>query len=702
MLILLVVLSGALLATAIFQRDRALEQAYQDAQERAKLYTGTVLRSSLAGADLTAPLEGEDRRALLAEVQGFVVLTDAAVARVRVWSLDGTLLFSTDPSDSPGESVEDPVVGIAADGEVRSRLTVEELSPSIVEAQTEATPLFQTFAPVRGQDATEVVGVAEVEQFASELEARADDPWWTVQMAASAVTASLALLALVAVVHGMRRPRVAQAAEADERPRRWRRRKDTGLEGDAVALRDRLDRATARAREAEEAAQSFAGQLQQVSSRLEAIEQQSPDERVKELKEALRRSEAERALLRSGRPETVLEAEVRELRRELREAQSLAKAAEALVAGGGDVSAVREQLSTAARQVEEAVHRAKLADARADAAEDRARSAGDMATAAEQRIDLFETKLHEIAASGIAAAEGGASSETQRLLAEARARADDMERRAREAEARLAATSTDGPSEEVLRALEDRIRAAEARSTQTHAMVRAFEEEQAEGSSVLRHRLGLTKAGRKQAAAPSLEPGSEPDVDLRSAIARSLRAPLTRATGLTLTLQNLVDSGEGKNLVRQLSASLRRLDRVAADLHEIHRIADGTLPLDRRRVDLAALVTTTVEEADRLEDRLVRVDADTVHARVDPARARQIVEGMLDAARERTRSGAAMVVRVRDLDAGARVSVEDDNRTPAALGPEMTLAIRLAELHGTEIVPDGSSFRVLFQKDERL
>jgi signal transduction histidine kinase len=116
---------------------------------------------------------------------------------------------------------------------------------------------------------------------------------------------------------------------------------------------------------------------------------------------------------------------------------------------------------------------------------------------------------------------------------------------------------------------------------------------------------------------------------------------------------------------------------------------------------MAALLTATLEDATFLEDRLVRLEAGTVHARVDPVRARQIVEGMLDAARERTRSGAAIVVRVRETDAGVRVSVEDDNRVPTAISPEMSLAVRLAELHGTEITVEGSSFRVVFPKDDR-
>jgi hypothetical protein len=695
-LILLVVLAGALLALSIVQRDRALEKEYEDAQGRAELYAATIFRSTLGPLDVATPLEGNRRDSLFAEVKDFVLI-DPMVARVRLWSPDGTLLFSTDPADSPGETSQDPSIATAAGGAVQSRLAVEPITP--VEGDRRATPLFQTFAPLRVRGSANVVGAVEVEQYAAALETRADDPWWLVQASASGATVLLALLALIAVARGMRRPPTPRR-ERTKGDRPSRKRPEAGWDEGGSDLRDRLERETARAKEAEAAAQSFAASLQQVSNRLEAVEGQSSDERVAELKESLRRSEAERAMLRAGRPETLVEAEVRELRGKLRDSQALAKAAEVLVAGGGDLSAVQEQLSTAARQVEEAVERAKIAEGRADAAEDRARATADVATAAEQRIDMLEIKLQEIVANAVAA-DGAELIDVQRQLDEARQRADEMGRRAAEAESRLAvAGSLDGPGEELLQNLEERVVAAEARAVEAESRLRSFEEEAAEGGSRFRQRLGLTAAGRKLAAPAPVEQETLPDMDLRSAIARGLRGPLTRASGLTLSLQGTIASGEGKAALRQLSSSLRRVDQLAADLHQVHRIIDGSLSLNLRRTDLAALTADILDDPVTLEERLIRLDADTVHARVDPARARQIVEGMLDAARERTRAGAAIVVRVRDTDAGARVSVEDDNRIPATIGAEMSLAVRLAELHGTEITVDGSSYRVVFPKDE--
>lgn len=704
-LIVLVALAGALLALSILQRDRALEQQYEAAQERAELYAATVFRTALESGDVEGPLQGDRRQALLAEVQAFV-LPDPTVARVRLWDPEGTLLFSSDPAENPGDTSTDLAIRNASGGSVESRLAVEPLSPPPTEeGDREPTPLFQTFAPLRIRGSADVVGAVQIEQFASALEERADDPWWIVQAGATGVTVLLALLALISVARGMRRRAAPARSRAKEDGPAPRKRRGRGWDDDAdtAALRDRLERATARAKEAEEAAQSFASSLQQVSGRLETLERQPADERVEELKEALRRSEAERAMLRAGRPETLLEAEVRELRGQLRESQALAKASEALVAGGGDLTVVQEQLSTAARRVDEAVERAKIAEGRADAAEERARSTGDLATAAEQRIDLLETKLQEIAAAGVGTSESPELTELQRDLAEARQRADEMGQRALEAEDRLSvAGSLEGPAEELLQALEERVLAAEQRAAEAEARVRSFEEETAESGSAFRQRLGLTSAGRKTAPpAPAVEQETEPALDLRSAIARGLRGPLTRASGLTLSLQGTIDSSEGRAVLRQLSSSLRRLDQLAADLHDVQRIIDGSLPLNRKRTELSALMSATLDDAVTTEERLIRLDADTVHARVDPARARQIVEGMLDAARERTRAGAAIVVRVRDADAGARVTVEDDNRLPASIGPEMALAVRLAEMHGTEITVDGSSFRVTFPKDER-
>ncbi|MDQ4109163.1 MAG: hypothetical protein M3138_10215 [Actinomycetota bacterium] len=397
---------------------------------------------------------------------------------------------------------------------------------------------------------------------------------------------------------------VQAGASSGRQPRRKRR--GTGVDDvDVAELRERLERATARAREAEKVAKSFATRLEKVSTDLARVERESADER-------------------------------------------------------------------------------------------------DMATAAKKQIDLLDVKLQEIGAVAVEAAETPEIMELQGQLAEARRRADEMEERAVDAESRLsAAGSLHNPAAEVLQGLEERVVIVETRATEAEERVRSFEELAAEGGSGFRQRLAATAARKRGASTPPTARETKPEMDLRTAISRGMRGPLTRASGLALSLQGTIESVEGRATLRQLSSSLRRLNQLAADLKDAHRIIDGSLPLNLRRTDMAALMTATLEDATHLEDRLVRLDAVRVHALVDPVRVRQIVEGMLDAAGERTRSSASIVVRVHDTDAGVRLTVEDDNRSPTTLGSELSLAVRLAELHGTEITVDGSAFRVVFPRDAR-
>ena len=396
---------------------------------------------------------------------------------------------------------------------------------------------------------------------------------------------------------------VQAGAASGRQPRRKRR--GTGADDiDVAELQERLKRATARAREAQKVAKSFATRLQKVSTDLARVEHESADER-------------------------------------------------------------------------------------------------EMATAAKQQIDLLDVKFQEIGAVAVEPVETPEITDLQRQLAEARRRSDEMEERAIDAESRLSATASLQGTVEVLQGLEERVVTVETLATEAEERVRSFEELAAEGGSGLRLRLAATAARKRGASVPPAARESKPEMDLRTAISRGMRGPLTRASGLALSLQGTIESVEGKAALRQLSSSLRRLNQLASDLKDAHRIIDGSLPLNRRRTDMAALMTATLEDATHLEDRLVRLDAVRVHAHVDPVRVRQIVEGMLDAAGERTRSSASIVVRVHDTDAGVRVTVEDDNRSPTTLGSELSLAVRLAELHETEITVDGSAFRVVFPRDAR-
>lgn len=90
------------------------------------------------------------------------------------------------------------------------------------------------------------------------------------------------------------------------------------------------------------------------------------EERIAELEERLRRSEAERAMLRAGRPETVYEVRNRELQQELddavrrmREAEERSRTVQAKAAGvdQGVIAALEDRITSAERRAAEAERR---------------------------------------------------------------------------------------------------------------------------------------------------------------------------------------------------------------------------------------------------------------------------------------------------------------------------------------------------------
>ena len=94
------------LALAVTMGGRAVDDERAASQGRAVRYVDQVLAPRLESQDLVAPitgLEGPVRRS---------ILSDPRVSRVRIWSTDGKLLFSTDESDRPGSNagLNDPVL----------------------------------------------------------------------------------------------------------------------------------------------------------------------------------------------------------------------------------------------------------------------------------------------------------------------------------------------------------------------------------------------------------------------------------------------------------------------------------------------------------------------------------------------------------------------------------------------------------------
>lgn len=291
------------------------------------------------------------------------------------------------------------------------------------------------------------------------------------------------------------------------------------------------------------------------------------------------------------------------------------------------------------------------------------------------------------------------------------ARFEKAEARVAEAEAGLEAARAEARPEAgsggvepgVLALLEERLRAAERRAEEAEQRLDEppTPPEAAAGSeaSDLRSRLARTAARKKlgadeasiaahaasAVAASSGAPAVAGVAELQSAVASELRGPLNSILGLSLSLKGLVETSEGKDLVRQLGSNAKKLEQLVADLGDAKKIAEGKLKLDRRVSDLDALVSRVVHEASGIEHRDVSVAAENVAADVDPGRVQQMIEALLANAVERTTPGETIRVKLTASDEAATIAVEDDSPAAAEVGPDLVFAIRLAELHGGRI-----------------
>ncbi len=91
------------LAFAIMYGSDALERESANAQGRAVRYVEEELAPRLVGSDLDGPITGQSAVSLEAAVER-TILADERLTRVRIWSADGPLLFSTDQADTPGSN----------------------------------------------------------------------------------------------------------------------------------------------------------------------------------------------------------------------------------------------------------------------------------------------------------------------------------------------------------------------------------------------------------------------------------------------------------------------------------------------------------------------------------------------------------------------------------------------------------------------
>jgi signal transduction histidine kinase len=222
--------------------------------------------------------------------------------------------------------------------------------------------------------------------------------------------------------------------------------------------------------------------------------------------------------------------------------------------------------------------------------------------------------------------------------------------------------------------------------------------------------------------------GGDEWTTLKESVAAEVRRPLTSILGLALALKHTdAASPDGKDMIKQLATSARKLDRLVGQMMELDKIADGTLAPNRRRTNLEALVRRVIEESQDLAKRHVEVEAERVAIRVDPHLAEQMIDALLANAVKRTAPGNPVWVKVASDLGGVVIAVEDTgSELPPGLRSAMLAAAtdedpdgsrskptgatglslleRLAEIHGgrawvEERQGGGASFRVLLSDD---
>jgi hypothetical protein len=173
--------------------SRAVEEVRAVSEDRAVRYVNQVLEPRLEGVELTAPITGQAAGSLQELVAGSI-LTDERVARLRIWSTDGSLLFSTDRSDRPGSNaaLNDALLRAASRKGPIARSNYSDTGG----ANDPERSLLRTYAPLR------VNAVVEIDHTAEGTIAPAKYRWLRYQILAGA----LLILFLVMVALSLREP----------------------------------------------------------------------------------------------------------------------------------------------------------------------------------------------------------------------------------------------------------------------------------------------------------------------------------------------------------------------------------------------------------------------------------------------------------------------------------------------------------------
>jgi hypothetical protein len=359
-LLLLLVLVGSVVLSG-----SSVAGAEQDAQVRAESLSGSVVEEELTPDLLARDIGGTAYRDLTVRVQAGI-LSDDRFTVVRIWRLDGALIYSTAQKDDAGVIADDEWIAQALEGQTVSVLSSAGTYHDGLKRPNEE--MFQTFVPIRSSSDSLIDGVVQIDQRYSAIHNQAYRVWRPVQFIA------LALLVAVGVlfVRWLRNAAVTvePAAQSERRVTPGRRADDLQVR-DAV---ERADRAERLARESEKRLEELEAMVAAAPSTATATAA------LEELDLKLRASEAEREELAGT---------VHRLQATLAE-----RDAEVALARDGSAG-TREDTKRVNKLIADAESRAVMAEKKAAAAEKKTQEAARRATVTAERALEMEAQLSE-------------------------------------------------------------------------------------------------------------------------------------------------------------------------------------------------------------------------------------------------------------------------------------------------------------------
>ena len=433
-LLLLLVLLGSVVLPG--SSDGASEA---DAQARAESLSGSFIEQELSPDLLARDITGGASRHLTVLVQA-VMRSDDRFTTVRIWRVDGALIYSTAQGDDTSViAADDRWIGQALDGRTVSVLSSAGTYHDGLERPDEER--FQTFVPITLSDGT-VDGVVQIDQRSSSIHGQAGGNWRPLQL----VVFLLLLGVGVMFVRWLRRaPTDLDHGPSERRVGHGRRAEDH----DALARADRAERAARetqkrlRELEAALAAAPTTASLEELDLKLRASEAEREElaATIKRLQGTLSERDADVALARDdsgARPDT------KRINKLIADAESKVATAERKAAAAEKKSeeAARRATVTAERSLEMEAQ-LKEAEKRAADAQELAAKVYKRGSGAAKRFGEAERHAREAQQRARESAERAAQAEKQArelsgTAAEAEKRAAGNEQRARVAEQRVA------------------------------------------------------------------------------------------------------------------------------------------------------------------------------------------------------------------------------------------------------------------------